>query len=286
MSSFDITIILGNKKRKLPKPINNRPGYDMNYLTSCFSKYYGGRPKNFFENERAYDTLSRIRFNETPQQWAIRVRVPLQELISEKKGSFYHRYCLFASFGKGKLVDFEYYRPRIHKTHMAICFDCMKLIKIDDVKPRKSFDYLYRRFIEIVEPKDLMQHHWDTECDKPKSRDGHARIIQRAWRRFQEKEPSNARLAWNSLPNDNTPDDKKFLTLIPHKIKNPVSLDQIKIRLNKEYAEYIKKYNRYPYNAEFEISCYQEYCIPNYWIYSKKSQLQSRFKKRLLEIEA
>ncbi|CAJ0849315.1 3931_t:CDS:1, partial [Entrophospora sp. SA101] len=80
--------------------------------------------------------------------------------------------------------------------------------------------------------------------------------------------------------------DKKFLTLIPHKIKNPVSLDQIKTRLNKEYAEYIKKYNRYPYNAEFEISCYQEYCIPNYWIDSKKSQLRSRFQQRLLEIEA
>ncbi|CAJ0858622.1 12644_t:CDS:2, partial [Entrophospora sp. SA101] len=240
---FDISIILGNKKRQLPKPINNSPGYDMNYLTSYFSKYCSGRPKNFFENERAYDTLSRIRFNETPQQWAIRVRVPLQELISEKKGSFYHRYCLFASFGKGKI-----------------------LIKIDDVKPRKSFDYLYRRFIEIVEPKDLMQHHWDTECSKPKTMDASARIIQSAWKRFRGRVPSNVRLVWNSLPNDNTPDDKKFLTLIPCKIKNPVSLNQIKIRLNKEYAEYIKKYNRYPYDAEFEISMYQDYIIPYDWI--------------------
>ena len=34
MSSFDITIILGNKKRQLPKPINNHPRYDMNYLTT------------------------------------------------------------------------------------------------------------------------------------------------------------------------------------------------------------------------------------------------------------
>ncbi|CAJ0630860.1 3300_t:CDS:2 [Entrophospora sp. SA101] len=80
--------------------------------------------------------------------------------------------------------------------------------------------------------------------------------------------------------------DKKFLTLIPHKIKNPVSLDQIKIRLNKEYAKYIKKYNRHPYNAEFEISCYREYYIPDNWIDSKKSQLWSRSQKRLLEIEA
>ncbi|CAJ0835813.1 11118_t:CDS:2 [Entrophospora sp. SA101] len=62
--------------------------------------------------------------------------------------------------------------------------------------------------------------------------------------------------------------------------------NQIKIRLNKEYAEYIKKYNRYPYDAEFEISMYQEYTIPYDWIIRKKSQLRSRFQKRLLEIEA
>ncbi|CAG8719117.1 25778_t:CDS:2, partial [Gigaspora margarita] len=63
------------------------------------------------------------------------------------------------------------------------------------------------------------------------------------------------------LANDGTPNDEKFLTLISHKIENPVSLDRIKMRLNKEYAEYIKKYNRYPYNAEFEISWHQEYYI-------------------------
>jgi hypothetical protein len=82
----------------------------------------------------------------------------------------------------------------------------MKLIHIDNVKPTKTFHYARRRYVEIIKPEDLMQKHWDHECDKPKSRYGHARIIQRAWRRFQEKEPSNARLAWNSLPNDNTPD--------------------------------------------------------------------------------
>ncbi|CAJ0844173.1 6282_t:CDS:1 [Entrophospora sp. SA101] len=288
MSSFDISIILGNKGRQLPKPINNRPGYDMKYIQAYISHYFsfsGERYNQFFEIERLYDALSVIRPNETPKQWAIRVRVPLQELVSERKGSFYHRYCLFGSYGKGRLVDFDYYRPRIHRSHMAICLDCMKLTKIDDVKPRKSFDYGWQRFIEIVESKDLMQYHWDHECDKPKTEFGHARIIQRVWRRFQEKEPSNARLARNSLPNDNTPDDKKFLTLIPHKIKNPVSLDQIKIRLNKEYAEYIKKYNRFPYNVEFEVSMYQEYIIPYDWIIRKKKQLRYRFGKCLQQLE-
>ncbi|CAJ0831002.1 9156_t:CDS:2, partial [Entrophospora sp. SA101] len=67
-----------------------------------------------------------------------------------------------------------------------------------------------------------------------------------------------------------------------------LQINQIKIRLNKEYAEYIKKYNRYPGNAEFEISWYRKYYIPdnNNWIYYKKSQLWSRFQQRLLEIEA
>ncbi|RHZ61677.1 hypothetical protein Glove_346g89 [Diversispora epigaea] len=46
---------------------------------------------------------------------------------------------------------------------------------------------------------------------KPKSQDGYARIIQNAWRRFRERVPSNAKLAWNSLPNDGTSEDKKFL---------------------------------------------------------------------------
>ena len=52
--------------------------------------------------EIRYDNLSVIRSHETPQQWAIRVRVTLQALITEeKKESFYHVFCLFASFGQG-----------------------------------------------------------------------------------------------------------------------------------------------------------------------------------------
>nr|CAG8660345.1 3460_t:CDS:2 [Entrophospora candida] len=38
-----------------------------------------------FATKRLYDTLSFIRPDETPQQCAIRVRVPLQELVSERK---------------------------------------------------------------------------------------------------------------------------------------------------------------------------------------------------------
>ncbi|CAG8826073.1 284_t:CDS:1, partial [Cetraspora pellucida] len=87
------------------------------------------------------------------------------------------------------------------------------------------------------------------------------------------------------LANDNTPNEKKFLGLTPHKVKNPISLDQIKIRLNKEYGEYIKKYNRLLYIAEFEISRYQEYIILYDWIGRKKNQLRNRFQERLLKLK-
>jgi hypothetical protein len=58
------------------------------------------------------------------------------------------------------------------------------------------------------------------------------------------------------------------------------------MHLNNEYAEYIKKYNRYPFVAEYEIGTYKEYIIPYDWIGSKKQQLRYRFQKRLLELEA
>ncbi|RHZ63523.1 hypothetical protein Glove_329g26 [Diversispora epigaea] len=259
MSGFDVATILDKKDRTLPKPFNIRPGFDM----------------------KSFDTLSTIKQNETPVQWGIRVRVPLQNLLNAGKFSVYHRYALFGSFGQGKLINFDYRRPRIHKSHMAICFGCWKLIKIDDVHPKKSFHFTRQRYVDRLVPSDLMISHWDNECDKPKTDFGKARIIQSAWRRFREKEPSNTRLAWNSLPNDNTPDDKKLLGLIPRKLKNPVTRQQFDLRLVKEIAEY----NKYPGRYMIPNRYYKEYYISYDWIGSKKSQLQERFRKRLLEIE-
>ncbi|CAG8651731.1 4656_t:CDS:2, partial [Diversispora eburnea] len=87
-----------------------------------------------------------IRPHETLKQCAILVRVPLQELISEGKRSVYHVHTLFLRFSKGKFVDHDYYRPRIHKVNMAICLDYMKLIRIDNVKPTKKFHYARSRY--------------------------------------------------------------------------------------------------------------------------------------------
>ncbi|CAG8640888.1 5419_t:CDS:1, partial [Diversispora eburnea] len=91
------------------------------------------------------------------------VRVLLQELVSEGKRSVYHIHALFLGFDKGKFVDHDYYRPRIHKTNMAICLDCMKLIRIDNVKSTKKFHYVRSRYVKIIEPEDLMQKHWNQE---------------------------------------------------------------------------------------------------------------------------
>ncbi|CAG8689627.1 7434_t:CDS:2 [Cetraspora pellucida] len=253
MSGLTIPTII-DKKAKSQKLINNRPGYDM----------------------KKYDTLSVIRPNETPQQWAIRVRVPLQELVSEKKWSVYHVCCLYASFGKGKLVDYDYYRPKIHKTRMAICLNCWQLIQVNDVKPKKIYAFAIYRYIETVEPADLMKQHWDYSY-------GSARIIQNAWRRFKERDPSNAWLAWLSLPNDNIPEDKKFLGLMSHEVKNPQTREQF----NQWHTKWIEFYKNNPMMRSSIINRqYKEYYIPDNWIDFKKSQLRNRFQKRLLEIEA
>ena len=288
MSGLNIPIII-DKKAKLQKPINNRPGYDMKYIKSYIYKYFGINDyqqffDKLFEIERQYDTLSVIRPNETPQQWAIRVRIPLQELVSEKKRSVYHIHYLYGGFGNSKLVNHDYYRPRIYETHMAICLDCWKLIQVNDVKPKKVYASAIYRYIEKIEPADLIKYHWDHECNNPKSQDGYARIIQTAYRRFKERVPSNARLAWLSLPNDNIPDDKKFLGLTTCKVKNPQTRDQF----NQWRAEQIAMYERcnspqmlsYFYNSKYE-----EYYIPYDWIGRKKNQLRDRFSKRLQQLE-
>nr|CAG8691429.1 1993_t:CDS:1 [Entrophospora candida] len=288
MASITISIIIDEKVKSV-KLINNRPGYDMKYAESYIYEYCGINNyqryfDELFETERQYDTLSVIQPNETPQQWAIRVRVPLQELVSEGKRSLYHVHCLFGGFGNSKLINHDYYRPRIHKANVAICLDCMKLIHIDNVKPTKTFHYARSRYVEIIKPEDLMQKHWDYECSKPKTKDASARIIQSAWKRFRGRVPSNARLVWNSLPNDNTPDDEKFLGLTRHKIKNPQTREQF----NQWHTKWIELYKQCNLNIPLDIYVreYEEYYIPVNWIDSKKRQLRTRFRKRLLEIEA
>ncbi|RHZ57899.1 hypothetical protein Glove_382g49 [Diversispora epigaea] len=172
MSGFDITTFIDKKDRTLPKPFNIRPGYDMRYNISYILHYdrtYGNKLNQIFDNEKLFDNLSIVKLNETVIQRTIQVRVSSQNLLNAGKFSVYHQLCLFLSFGQGKFVNSNYRRLRIYKNHMAICFGCWKLVKIDDIQP-KNHSILLNKGIK-------------------------AKIIQSVWKRFQEKEPSNARLA-------------------------------------------------------------------------------------------
>ncbi|CAJ0832895.1 11583_t:CDS:2 [Entrophospora sp. SA101] len=89
---------------------------------------------------------------------------------------------------------------------------------------------------------------------------------------------------WNAVKADIIPDEKKFLGVTPCKLKNPVSLDQFKLRYSKEFSEFIKEYNRYPPDIEFRIRTYEEYYIPYDWIGSKKNQLHDRLQNYVIEL--
>ena len=135
-----VKIILDNVYNKtVPRPINLRPGYDMEHVFNCRPQTVNYRYEKVVEIKKQYDHLSIIRPHETPQQWANRIRGPLQELLSKREYSLYHMYCLFASFGQlksktfyvnGELYEdhFRYRRPSVHKSQMAICFKCWKLV--------------------------------------------------------------------------------------------------------------------------------------------------------------
>ncbi|PKY52430.1 hypothetical protein RhiirA4_425268 [Rhizophagus irregularis] len=173
------TIILDEQFNKIvPKPINNRPGYDMKYVSAYIVNYcYGTDLKKIIGIEWEYDTLSVVKPGQSLVAWAVSVRIRLQELLANQRFSVYHRHCLFAGFGNGKMVNSDYHRPRINKSNMAICFDCWKLVKITDIKPKKTYFSGWRRYGYEIKSEDLMKYHWDNECSKAKTPDGSAQII-------------------------------------------------------------------------------------------------------------
>src|SRR5947208_8940174 len=102
-----------------------------------------------------------IQQGETPLQWReLGIQIALQELVSEKKRIIYQMHCPYAlPYGKGKLVDYNYYRSRIHRSHVTICLDCMKLIYANDVKPKKVhyFTRDNNRYIEMIKQSDMIK---------------------------------------------------------------------------------------------------------------------------------
>ena len=163
---------------------------------------------------------------------------------------------------------------------MAICFGCWKLVKIDDVNPKKSFHYSRQRYVDYLEPSDLMVNHWNHECDKPQTLDGHARIIQTAFRNFRQRPNSLANQVWNTVNNDNTPIEKKYSGVVPQKMKNSMTRQQFDLRLAKEIAEY----NKYPNRYGLPEREYKKYYYPFDWIGSKKNQFRDRLRNHVINL--
>ena len=136
-----INIILDERYNKVvPKPVNNRPGYDMKYVNAYIGNYcYGTNINKIIEIEREYDILLVVKPGQSLVAWAVSVRIRLQELLTYQRFSLYYCHSLFAGFGNGKMDNsYAYRQPRIHKSNMAICFDCWKLVKITNIKPKKN----------------------------------------------------------------------------------------------------------------------------------------------------
>ena len=157
-----VVMIIDKKQWRLPKPISNRPEYDMEYYRTYLGNDCSGTDvRKFLANEKIYDRLSIMRKGEFPVQWKLRVKSTLQYLLSRNEYSIYHSFCLFAGFGEGKFDEsyHSYYRPKIHKNNMAICFRCWKPFRVND----------------------MMQGHWDQECSDPLSDLGRERVKQQAF---------------------------------------------------------------------------------------------------------
>ncbi|PKY23948.1 hypothetical protein RhiirB3_438334 [Rhizophagus irregularis] len=105
------------------------------------------------------------------------------------------------------------YIPRINKSNMAIWFDCWKLVKITDIKPKKTYFSGWRRYGYEIKSEDLMKYHWNNECSKAKTPDGSARLIQKAYRNYRKRPVLLAKQVWEAVRNDNTSREKKFLSM-------------------------------------------------------------------------
>ena len=83
---FGINIILDERYNKVvPKPVNNRPGYDMKYVSAYMRNHRSNTDlEKIIKIEKIYDYFSIIRSHETPQQWAVRVRGTMQTLLAKK----------------------------------------------------------------------------------------------------------------------------------------------------------------------------------------------------------
>ncbi len=129
---------------------------------------------------------------------------------------------------------------------MAICFDCWKLVKITDVKPKKTYFSGWRRYGYEIKSSDLMKYHWDNECSKAKTENGSARLIQNAYRNYKKRPETLAKRVWEAVRRDNTPKDRKFLNMPGREIRCTINLD-IWYSIDGSYRPYVPEDQLYDY---------------------------------------
>ncbi|RIA88746.1 hypothetical protein C1645_825876 [Glomus cerebriforme] len=66
----------------------------------------------------------------------------------------------------GRKLPISYHRPSVHKSQMAICFKCWKLVKITKVKLRKEYFNGWHRWVYEIKSEDLIKDHWNNSCFK------------------------------------------------------------------------------------------------------------------------
>src|SRR5215469_7996771 len=93
-----VKMIIDEKERQLPKPTSNRPGYNMKYYRIYIANYLNMSIMDFgkfIANEKLYDKLSIMGWEESPDQWGLRVKSTLQNLLSRNERSIYHSFCFY-----------------------------------------------------------------------------------------------------------------------------------------------------------------------------------------------
>ena len=77
MSGFGVDIILDKEFNKVvPKPVNNRPGYDMKYVNAYIVNYcYRTDINKIIKIEREYDILSVVKPGQSLIAWVVKARI-------------------------------------------------------------------------------------------------------------------------------------------------------------------------------------------------------------------
>ncbi|PKC08251.1 hypothetical protein RhiirA5_417181 [Rhizophagus irregularis] len=139
-----VKIIIDRVYNKIvPKPINLRPGYDMEHVFNYRPQTDNYRYEKVVEIEKQYDYLSIIRPHETPQQWLIMWKVLLETNRIPK---------LLGKYGISELPEIFFSRnfPRLY--HLPI---------IEYMSSQPNFNEHYKNLFDQLPPfmkKDAWLH--------------------------------------------------------------------------------------------------------------------------------